>query len=259
MPPLPLPIATRLKSTDAIKAAQNSNPGGLAGSSSVTKSPISAEPLKAAEALHSDGTHPTSESSQQSGLSSASTTPRRKRSLSAQVCLQNEFSKMLGSDAFGDSVKFSFPSCDDLLNFNVVITPASGPYMGGTFRFGFSTPLTYPYEPPRVKCLQRVYHPNLDRDGNICLGILTDEWKSTMDLNSVVLGVQQLLLEPDAAHPFNLEAAELMIKDPEEFARRVNESMIGNVVGGQFYNRTVGDTTVDEVSEMELDRGHAVA
>ena len=34
---------------------------------------------------------------------------------------------------------------------------------------------SYPHEPPKVKCLTPVYHPNIDFEGNICLNILRYE------------------------------------------------------------------------------------
>lgn len=47
-----------------------------------------------------------------------------------------------------------------------------GFYKGGAFKFSFAVGTNYPHEPPKVKCLTSVYHPNIDLEGNVCLNIL---------------------------------------------------------------------------------------
>jgi len=47
-----------------------------------------------------------------------------------------------------------------------------GFYKGGRFTFSFAVGPSYPHEPPKVKCLTQVYHPNIDLEGNVCLNIL---------------------------------------------------------------------------------------
>jgi ubiquitin-conjugating enzyme E2 M len=42
----------------------------------------------------------------------------------------------------------------------------------GAYGFTFHVPATYPHEPPKVKCTTKVFHPNVDLEGNICLNIL---------------------------------------------------------------------------------------
>lgn len=49
----------------------------------------------------------------------------------------------------------------------------------GQFSFSFNVPHTYPHEAPKVKCLTKVFHPNIDLEGNICLNILRRAASST--------------------------------------------------------------------------------
>ncbi|KAL7006750.1 NEDD8-conjugating protein ubc12 [Cystobasidiomycetes sp. EMM_F5] len=92
---------------------------------------------------------------------------------------------------------------ENLLNFELIITPDEGMYRGGAFKFTFVIGSNYPHEPPKVKCTQKIYHPNVDLDGNVCLNILREDWKPVLNLNSVIVGLQFLFLEPNADDPLN--------------------------------------------------------
>ena len=52
-------------------------------------------------------------------------------------------------------------------------------------------------------CSLEIYHPNVDLEGNVCLNILREDWKPVLNLNSVMVGLQYLFLEPNADDPLN--------------------------------------------------------
>ena len=109
-------------------------------------------------------------------------------------------------------------------------------YKGGSFEFSFNINANYPHEPPKVKCKQvvrlfplasrvpnnlnrhlrpTIYHPNVDLEGNVCLNILREDWKPVLNLNSVMVGLQYLFLEPNADDPLNKGAfASIITKIP---------------------------------------------
>lgn len=87
-------------------------------------------------------------------------------------------------------MKMEFPDTNDILNFNLIITPDEGMYNGGRFIFTFAINDNFPHEPPKVKCTQKIYHPNIDLEGNVCLNILREDWKPVLNLNAVVVGLQ---------------------------------------------------------------------
>jgi hypothetical protein len=87
-------------------------------------------------------------------------------------------------------MKMTFPNPDDILNFTLTIEPDEGMYKGGVFNFSFSVNQNFPHDPPKVKCTQKIYHPNIDLEGNVCLNILREDWKPVLNLNAVIVGMQ---------------------------------------------------------------------
>lgn len=60
----------------------------------------------------------------------------------------------------------------------IIEGPSDSPYKGGHFKLAVDFPVEYPFKGPKVKFLTKIYHPNIDADGNLCLGILKSEaWK----------------------------------------------------------------------------------
>ena len=87
-------------------------------------------------------------------------------------------------------MKTTFPNPDDILNFTLTIEPDEGMYKGGSFHFNFTINQNFPHDPPKVKCTQKIYHPNIDLEGNVCLNILREDWKPVLNLNAVIVGLQ---------------------------------------------------------------------
>lgn len=135
------------------------------------------------------------------------------------------------------TMKTYFPDPADLLNFTLTITPDEGMYKSGAFVFSFVINTNYPHDPPKVKCTKKIYHPNVDLEGNVCLNILREDWKPVLNLNSVMVGLQYLFLEPNADDPLNKEAAEDLRRDRDQFMNNVRASLKGGHVKGVLYDR----------------------
>ena len=60
--------------------------------------------------------------------------------------------------------------------------------------FSFVVPTGYPHDPPKVRCLTKVYHPNIDREGAVCLNILREDWKPVLTITAIVYGLNFLFL-----------------------------------------------------------------
>jgi ubiquitin-protein ligase len=103
-----------------------------------------------------------------------------------------------------------------LTNFTVTVSPDSGPWSGAKYLFTIQIPPLYPHEPPKVTCRTKIYHPNINLEGNVCLNILREEWKPVLDINAVIYGMIYLFYEPNPDDPLNREAADLYRNDKNQ-------------------------------------------
>ena len=83
----------------------------------------------------------------------------------------------------------------------------------------------YPHEPPKVHCDTKIFHPNINLEGNVCLNILRQDWKPVLDINAVIYGLIYLFYEPNPDDPLNKEAAQLYRDDIKMFGRHVARAL----------------------------------
>ena len=106
----------------------------------------------------------------------------------------------------------------------VILGPEGSVYQGGAFQVSMSFGNEYPMKPPSVKFVTQIFHPNVwgepdDRQGEICLDILKENWSPANRVHAVLLSIVALLEEPNgnsALWPF---AGEMYQKDRAMFDR----------------------------------------
>mmetsp|Transcript_14769 Transcript_14769/g.44479 ORF Transcript_14769/g.44479 Transcript_14769/m.44479 type:complete len:186 (-) Transcript_14769:255-812(-) len=141
------------------------------------------------------------------------------------------------------------PYEDNLRYFRVMICgPEDTPYAGGQFMLELFLPTDYPMAPPKVRSppqapppmearcrccrlltrsppgssplqvrfLTRIYHPNVDKLGRICLDILKDKWSPALQIRTVLLSIQALLSAPNPDDPLDNDIAALWTADEEQ-------------------------------------------
>ncbi|XP_003377476.1 NEDD8-conjugating enzyme UBE2F [Trichinella spiralis] len=139
--------------------------------------------------------------------------------------LQVEFQD-LGS-SLPPGCKLEFPTAE-LHNFFVSIKPEDGMYVGGEYRFQIEVPMEYNFEPPIVKCLTKIWHPNISENGAVCLSLLRSlsmdgfGWNPTRGIKDVILGLYALFGDLiDFDDPLNSDAAKMYLRNPTEFKCKV--------------------------------------
>lgn len=139
----------------------------------------------------------------------------------------------------GNVATIDFPNPNDLTKFHVSVTPDSGYWKGATYDFLFGIAPMYPHEPPKVTCETKIYHPNINLEGNVCLNILREDWKPVLDINAVIYGLIYLFYEPNSDDPLNLEAAEMLRSNINQFSKNVQRSLRGGSVGGTSFEKLI--------------------
>ena len=107
---------------------------------------------------------------------------------------------------------------DDIFTWEAtIIGPEKTPYENGIFKLTIMFPENYPFKPPKVKFNNRIFHPNINKQGSICLDILNKNWSPALTLSKVLLSISSLLSDPNPDDPLDIRAADIYNKDKDEF------------------------------------------
>ena len=105
--------------------------------------------------------------------------------------------------------------------------PPSTPYAGGLFLIALRITKRYPFEPPTVRFVTPVHHPNVDSRGRICLDTLKSPpagtWSPAVSLPSLLTTLRALLADPNPDDALAEEVAAEYKLRPAEFRRRAAE------------------------------------
>eukprot|EP01130_Rhizamoeba_saxonica_P017014 TRINITY_DN8038_c0_g1_i2.p1 TRINITY_DN8038_c0_g1~~TRINITY_DN8038_c0_g1_i2.p1 ORF type:complete len:156 (-),score=21.32 TRINITY_DN8038_c0_g1_i2:57-500(-) len=94
------------------------------------------------------------------------------------------------------------PNGDDLFHWSATIMgPEDSPYSGGVFFLDINFPEDYPYSAPKIRFTTKVYHPNINASGNICLDILKSQWSPVLTISRILLSISSLLTDPNPDDP----------------------------------------------------------
>jgi ubiquitin-conjugating enzyme E2 D len=110
------------------------------------------------------------------------------------------------------------PEGDDLYEWQAsIMGPRDSPYQGGVFWLKIHFPKDYPFKPPKVMFLTKIYHPNISSSGAICIDILKDNWSPALTISKVLLCICSLLDDPNPDDPLVPDIAELFKNDRDAY------------------------------------------
>ena len=105
--------------------------------------------------------------------------------------------------------------------------PIGTPYENGFYVFNVFMTKDYPLKAPLVKLMNKIYHPNIDSQGNICLNILKDDdsdgWQSAITLEKLAISLCQLLAGPNLDDPLDVNVTNHFKTNPKEATIKATE------------------------------------
>ncbi|CDR97997.1 ubiquitin-conjugating enzyme E2, putative [Babesia bigemina] len=125
------------------------------------------------------------------------------------------------------------PVGDDMFHWQATIMgPHNSLYQNGVYFLNIHFPSDYPFKPPkglweteglRVAFTTKVYHPNINNNGAICLDILKDQWSPALTISKVLLSISSLLTDPNPDDPLVPEIAQLYKQNRKLYESTVRE------------------------------------
>ena len=102
------------------------------------------------------------------------------------------------------------PISDDLYSWQATIMgPENSPYVNGVFYLKINFPHDYPFKPPKIYFLTKIYHCNINSSGGICLDILKEQWSPALTISKLLLSICSLMDDPNPDDPLVPEIANL--------------------------------------------------
>jgi len=170
--------------------------------------------------------------------------PVQSHSATALRRLMTEY-KQLTSNGSPDNMFTAGPiSEDNFFEWEALIQgPEDTPFEGGVFTVKLSFPSDYPLSPFKMKFDPPVLHPNIYKDGNVCISILhtpgddptmyelsSERWSPVQSVEKVILSVISMLAEPNLESGANIDCCKLYREDKEEYERQVR-GMVAEQLG----------------------------
>jgi len=129
---------------------------------------------------------------------------------------------------------------DNLFEWEVALFgPPDTLYQGGYFKAHMKFPTDYPYSPPSVRFITKVWHPNVYENGDLCISILhppgedamnsqesaDERWRPILGVEQILVSVISMLSDPNDESPANLDAAVQWRNDRKAFKKKVRQTV----------------------------------
>jgi ubiquitin-conjugating enzyme E2 D/E len=116
------------------------------------------------------------------------------------------------------------PVDDDMFHWEAtIIGPTKTPYEGGIFKLDINFSPEYPFKPPIIKFVTKIYHINISVRGDICLDILKDQWSPALNVSRTLLSICSLLNEPNPESALEQDHARLYMNNRDEYMKHARE------------------------------------
>ncbi|WVQ96706.1 hypothetical protein IAU59_003813 [Kwoniella sp. CBS 9459] len=136
--------------------------------------------------------------------------------------IQKELSDLMTAPPRGISV---VPDEENIQLWQItMIGPSGTPFAKGKFSLTADFSKDYPFKPPVILFKTKMHHPNIDSDGNLCIGLLkTENWKPATKMSGVLQAIYDLLETPNPDDPLVSSIAEQYRTDKKGFDKKAAE------------------------------------
>ncbi|KAL9641905.1 hypothetical protein ABK040_000282 [Willaertia magna] len=143
----------------------------------------------------------------------------------------------------------------DQLEAKIQGTPNT-PYEQGEFLLEINIPDKYPIQPPNIRFKTKIYHPNIDNGGRICLDLLNmppkGGWKPSLNISTILTSIKLLMNEPNADDGLMAEITEQYRNNRKLFEKIAREWTIkyATINDNTTFNGNVNEEEKKEEKEM---------
>lgn len=106
------------------------------------------------------------------------------------------------------------------LTITYIVLIHEGIFKNKTIHFLILIPQEYPFKSPKIKCLTKLFHPCIDKEGNTCLEILRENWKCTYGIQNILVNLYTIFVDLECETPLNNEAYEIYKNDLHLFKQK---------------------------------------
>ncbi|KAN0039834.1 hypothetical protein ACTA71_007071 [Dictyostelium dimigraforme] len=115
----------------------------------------------------------------------------------------------------------------------MIMGPPDTLYEGGIFNATLTFTPEYPVKPPKMKFITEMWHPNVYKEGEVCISILhegedaygyeksSERWSPVHTVESILVSVISMLSSPNDESPANIDAAKEWRNSRETFNKKV--------------------------------------
>ena len=154
----------------------------------------------------------------------------------AMEILSKELERLSNTEDLGASV--GLVDDEDLFHWSVIFEgPQDTLYEGGFFKALLKFPEDYPNNPPDMKFVTEMWHPNIYPDGKVWISILhppgideyneqesaDERWRPILGVESILLSVISMLNDPNLDSPANIDVAKNFREDIESYNKKVKK------------------------------------
>ena len=130
---------------------------------------------------------------------------------------------------------------DNIYKWSVIFTgPQDTIFEGGFYKAVLTFPQDFPQNPPEMKFITEMWHPNIYKDGKVCISILhspgvdrfneqekaEERWRPSLGVEQIIVSVISMLNDPNCDSPANIDASVMLKNKPEEYKKKVRQLVL---------------------------------